>query len=123
MKKEDLNQKRNEFAHGTKIIGDLHSKGTIRFDGEIQGNIFCESKIVIGKEGVVKGNVQSQEAEISGSIEGQVDVAGFLSCTPTCEIKGNIEYGKIKIEEGAHISGSIAIKSGSISNDKKGKTA
>ena len=46
-KKDAINSQRNEIAHGTKIVGDVHFPGTIRFDGEIDGNITCESKIVI----------------------------------------------------------------------------
>lgn len=122
-KKDAVNSQRNEIAHGTKIVGDIHFPGTIRFDGEIDGNITCESKIVIGKQGVVNGNLTSLEAEISGNINGVVEIADFLSCTATCVINGDVHYGKIFLDGGA-INGKMALKGSPVtpkSENKDGK--
>ena len=112
-KKDAINSQRNEIAHGTKIVGDLHFPGTIRFDGELKGNITCESKIVIGKQGVINGNVTSLEAEISGQINGIVDISEFLFCTATSEINGDVNYKKINLEGGV-INGKMTLKGGSV---------
>lgn len=120
-KKEAVNSQRNEIAHGTKIVGDIHFPGTIRFDGEIDGNITCESKIVIGKQGVINGNVTSIEAEVSGNINGTVDISDFLSCTSSCVINGDVNYGKIFLDGGV-INGKMALKGGAtLTGTKDGK--
>lgn len=120
-KKDVVNNQRNEIAHGTKIVGDVYFPGTIRFDGEIDGNVTCESKIVIGKQGVINGNVTSLEAEVSGQINGTVDISDFLSCTSSCVINGDVNYGKIFLDGGA-INGKMALKGNATTQKKDDKS-
>ena len=39
----------NRINEGTKLKGDIQSKGFFRIDGEIDGNVSTPSKVVLGK--------------------------------------------------------------------------
>lgn len=95
----------NRIVEGTKIIGDLISESNIRIDGEVHGNVSTASKVVIGENGFVKGNLTCQEADIEGKIEGKLMIEGLLILREQAKIYGDINTVKLHIEEGAFFLG------------------
>lgn len=95
----------NTITAGTTITGDIAANGDFRLDGVLQGNIVLTGKLVVGEKGSVKGNVQCQNANIFGLIEGNVQVNEFLTLYASSSILGDIVTGKLSIEPGAHFSG------------------
>jgi cytoskeletal protein CcmA (bactofilin family) len=51
----------NIIGVGTEINGDLSTKGDIRIDGKIVGDVTSKAKVVIGLTGEVLGNIQSEK--------------------------------------------------------------
>ena len=72
------------------------------------------SKVVVGKEGIINGNIKSNEIEVSGSINGSVDVTEFLYLTATARINGDVQYKKIQIDPEGVINGKMAIKGATV---------
>lgn len=95
----------NRLVEGTKIIGDLISESNIRIDGEVQGNVSTASKVVIGENGFLKGNLNCQEADIEGKIEGKLSIDGLLILREQAKVYGDIHTAKLHIEEGAFFLG------------------
>jgi len=95
----------NIVGIGTEITGDLSTKGDIRIDGKITGNVNSKAKVVIGSTGEVIGNIISESAEISGSINGDVSTTELLFLKATADIKGDIIANKLVVENGANIKG------------------
>ena len=54
------------ITQGTKIKGNFRSNENIRLDGEVNGEVKCEQKLVIGEQGVVNGKVFAKESVILG---------------------------------------------------------
>lgn len=95
----------NRLVEGTRIIGDIISESNLRVDGEIEGNISTSAKVVIGENGILKGNLTCQEADIEGRIEGKLMVAGLLILRESAKISGDIQTAKLHMEEGAVFEG------------------
>ena len=95
----------NLIGNGTSITGDITSNGDVRIDGRLKGNISISGKLVIGPSGILEGNVQCQNADISGEIRGTVNVAELLSLKSTSKLLGDIITGKISIEPNATFTG------------------
>ena len=93
------------ISEGTKIIGDLKSNGDIRVDGTIEGNIIASGKLLIGTAGMVKGNIDCNRSEISGTVTGKIIVKELLSLKETAKISGEIITNKLSIEPGAEFNG------------------
>jgi cytoskeletal protein CcmA (bactofilin family) len=100
----------NRINEGTKLVGDIISKGFFRIDGTIDGNINTPSKVVIGKTGVINGTLCCENADIEGRIEGNLDVSGTLSLKSTAHIKGEVVAGKLAVEPGAIFNASCSMK-------------
>ena len=104
----------NRIVEGTKIIGDLISESNIRIDGEVIGNIITSSKVVIGENGFLKGNLNCQEADIEGKIEGKLEIEGLLILREQAKVNGDINTVKLHIEEGAFFLGACKMISNSM---------
>jgi len=96
----------NLIGAGTVIEGDIRSNGDIRIDGTVYGHIYSKAKVVIGTTGVVEGDVNSQNADLSGTIKGRTTVAELLFLKSTAKVMGDIVTGKLVVEVGATFTGS-----------------
>lgn len=95
----------NLIGPGTLIKGEVKANGDIRIDGTIQGKLHSKGKVVIGNTGVVEGEIQCQNADISGVVKGNLQVAELLTIKVSAKIQGDIQTAKIAIEPGAVYSG------------------
>ncbi|MBI3511092.1 MAG: polymer-forming cytoskeletal protein [Bacteroidetes bacterium] len=99
----------NIIGAGTSIDGDIISTGDIRIDGTLKGTVKTRGKLVIGPSGSVEGEVNCQNADISGNIRGKVNVSDLLALKSTAKLNGEISTGKLAIEPGADFSGSCSM--------------
>ena len=108
-KNEKLQEQRgsnfNLIAQGTEITGDVSTAGDLRIDGQVQGNISCTAKLVIGEEGKILGNVDCHSGEISGAVIGQIIAKEVLQLNQSSSIEGDIEATRFIVEDGASIKG------------------
>jgi cytoskeletal protein CcmA (bactofilin family) len=102
---EPENKLPNMIGQGTKIIGDVETNGDIRIDGNIEGNVNSKGKVVIGSNGLIKGEVFCANAELAGSLNGKINVDELLSLKASSKVTGDIKTGKLNIEPGAVFTG------------------
>jgi cytoskeletal protein CcmA (bactofilin family) len=95
----------NLISNGTDITGDIKSNGDIRIDGTLKGNLNTKGKVVIGPTGKVIGEVICKNSEVSGVIEGKINVGQLLNLKASSRILGDIATSKLSIEPGALFSG------------------
>lgn len=101
----------NRIVEGTKIVGDLIADSNVRIDGEILGNVSTSSKVVLGENGLIKGNLLCQDADIEGKVEGKISVESLLVLREKSYIVGDIQTGKLHVEEGAVFVGKCSMGS------------
>ena len=97
---------------GTEISGDLTSDANILLEGQVNGNVSCAGRVIIGTSGKINGNLVCANAEIEGAMEGQLMVENLLVLRETARIKGDIQTMKLHIEEGAFFEGACVMRAG-----------
>ena len=95
----------NIITVGTLIKGDITATGDFRLDGTLEGNIQLNGKLVVGDSGVVTGNVLCQNANIIGTVNGNLSVKELLSLHTSARVRGDILINKLSIEPGAVFTG------------------
>jgi len=95
---------------GTRIQGDVTSKGTVRIEGEVEGSVNCEDSIVVHESGVVKAELTGGQVIISGTVEGDVFAHERLEITNQGKVVGNITSPRISIAEGVIFEGQCTMK-------------
>ena len=120
-KDPDLRNQQNRISQGTKIIGDITSAGGFRIDGEIEGNVNTPNKVVIGKNGIIRGELICKDADIEGKIYGKLTVSNLLSLKSTAYIEGEVIVSKLAVEPGATFNASCEMKGSVKTLTKKDK--
>ena len=92
---------------GMKVVGDCDADGAIRVEGAVQGNIRAGKSVVVGKEGVVNGDIFTQDAVIAGQVKGVIRADSRLEVQATSRIEGEVIAARLQLEEGAMLNGSI----------------
>ncbi len=101
----------NVIADGTQLQGNMVTSSDCRIDGALRGNIESKAKIIVGRSGVVEGNIKCANIEIEGSVKAEsLLVTELISLKATANLIGNIETGKIAIEPGAEFSGNCKMR-------------
>lgn len=101
----------NTLTTGTIVKGNVKTETDFRLDGQIEGDINCDGKIIIGPKGRVTGNIVSTNAEILGEVEGSVRVSEKLVLKSTGNINGDIFVRSLEIEPGARFNGVCSMSS------------
>tara|TARA_B110000459_G_scaffold99665_1_gene110811 strand:- start:1036 stop:1443 length:408 start_codon:yes stop_codon:yes gene_type:complete len=109
MKKTETSAAVNMIGAGTIITGDIVSKGDIRVDGTLKGSVNTEGRVVLGREGIIEGDIICNDADISGTIKAKITVSHLLSLKTTAKLSGDIITNKLSIEPGAAFSGSCSM--------------
>ena len=92
-----------------KIKGvEISDCDTLVVEGRVEATL--DSRVLeIAEHGVFQGTIAVDHAEIRGRFEGEITVRKQLIVHSSGKVSGKIRYAKIKMEEGAEISGDLAV--------------
>ncbi|MBP7074932.1 MAG: polymer-forming cytoskeletal protein [Rhabdochlamydiaceae bacterium] len=93
----------------TSVIGKIAFQGTAVIHGLFEGEFEGGRHLIVGSQGFVKADINVDEAEISGKIEGNITVKTRLILKGTAEIRGNITAPRISVGEGVSIIGQVHV--------------
>ena len=78
------------IGSGMNITGDLETTGIVKIDGTIEGSIRGAKQVLLGRTGVIHGDVLADEAVLSGKIIGSVTTAQRVEIQSSCSIQGDV---------------------------------
>lgn len=108
--KENKVLERNVLGKNTSIVGDIISEGDFRIDGTLEGTLKTKGRVIIGVDGMIKGNVEALHADIEGKFSGTLQVANTLTVKATATISGDVTIGKLSVEPGASFNATCSMK-------------
>ena len=133
-KKDNINEEKNVgdvfrptkgnakvvIGNGVSITGEIKKADEVQIDGEADVTMKTDN-VVIGLTGKCKGNIETHNADIWGSFDGDLKASGTLTIQEEGIATGTIEYQKMHIKLGGKLSGDIKIsdKIQSIKTEKK----
>lgn len=97
------------ISEGATVEGQIKIEGDIRIDGHIKGGITSKGKVTIGGSGKVDGDIICQNAEIGGLVMGKLKIADILYLKGNAVIDGDINTGKLVIENGVRFNGNCSM--------------
>ncbi len=106
-------------ASGPIVLGPSDSlKGTLRTDngvtiqGDVEGEIFAAGDVVIEASATVVATVEGRNVDIRGQVVGNVRTAKRLSLGGSGTLQGDASAGRLVVEDGATLNGSISMSGG-----------
>ncbi len=95
------------IGKGCKITGTIEvTEGTLRIDGEFEGNINCPDTLIIGKGGHVKADIKVKNAIVGGTVIGNIDAREKIELQAGSHLEGDIKTSRLVIDEGVFFEGS-----------------
>lgn len=98
------------IGRDTNIKGSIDAKGTIRFDGQFEGEISTAGAVIIGETGDIKAQLKARAATVAGNVNGNMTITEKLELLSTAKICGDIKVGMLIISEGAVFKGACEMK-------------
>lgn len=105
----ELGGQPNRIEKNTRIKGEITSEADFRIDGKLDGNVKTSGKVVIGKDGYIKGKVECVNADIEGNFNGELLVSELLSLKSSAVIQGTVVVSKLSVEPGATFNASCSM--------------
>lgn len=99
------------IGKGTSFQGNIVATGTIRIDGEFNGDVKVKGDIVIGEEGKVEGTIDARNVLVGGYVKGNVAAVGKVDLAPTAKLFGDIKVKNLIVEDGAVFKGNCVMES------------
>ena len=96
------------IGNGVSITGEIKKADEVQIDGEADVTMKTDN-IVIGTTGKCKGNIETHNADIWGSFDGDLKASGTLTIQEEGNATGSIEYQNMQIKLGGKLSGDIKI--------------
>ena len=103
----DLSEVVSIIAPGMKVVGDCSSDGIVRIEGRVEGLIKAAKSVVVGKVGVVKGDIETQDVIVAGRVSGTITAQSRVELQASCHVEGDIRSRRIKLDEGGHVDGRL----------------
>ncbi|MDZ7860468.1 MAG: polymer-forming cytoskeletal protein [Candidatus Krumholzibacteriota bacterium] len=95
------------FGKGCKISGTVEVKeGTLRIDGEFEGNVDCPGTLVVGKGGNVKADIKVKNVVVGGTVVGNIEADEKIELQAGSRLEGDIKTKRLVIDEGVFFEGS-----------------
>lgn len=95
--------KTNRIVEGTVIKGNIEADADFRLDGFLEGNLIVKGRVVLGPTAKVTGNIECENSDIEGIVEGKIKVSDLLHLKAGALVKGEITVGRLSVEPGAKI--------------------
>lgn len=92
---------------GMEIVGDIKSDGTVRVEGTVEGSIKAAKSVVVGREGRVDGDVETQDVVVAGRVAGTITAESRVELQESCRVEGDIRSRRIKLDEGGRVQGRL----------------
>jgi len=110
---EAIGQVETIIGQDALIKGTISASGTIRIDGQLEGDLNTTADLIVGETGRLKAQVSARNAIIAGTITGNADIVEKLELLSTAKVVGDLKVGSLIIGEGAVFKGNCEMRQSS----------
>jgi len=101
------------------IKGEISGTESLFVDGRIEGAInFADSRITVGRNGVVVADISAKEVVIMGKVTGNIQCTDRLDIRSEGSLAGDVVTPRICVEDGAVLKGAIEVRADQQQNEK-----
>ena len=85
--------------------GTLMVSGTLRIDGEFEGDILNCDRLEIGEHGIMRADVEVKDALIMGRVYGNIRALGAIEMRAGARVEGDVAALTVAMEQGVRFTG------------------
>ncbi len=108
------------LGEGSSIKGNIRIEGSMRVDGDFEGNLTVTESLIVGKSGNVKAELEVGEAVVGGRVTGRIRASERVELQTGSRMEGDVYTQSFMIEDGVFFRGSCHMgKDEMIENEKE----
>ena len=92
-------------GRGISVQGTVQDAERLVVEGTVEASMITATELAISPGGVFKGEVEVEDAEIAGTIDGTLTVRGNLVVRSTGRLLGTARCRRLQVEDGGQITG------------------
>jgi len=100
------------LGKGSRVTGKLVFEGTVRLEGQVEGEITAQDTLVIGETAVINAQINGTSIVVHGTIKGDVTARKRLEIHAPGKVYGNISVPSLVIHEGVVFEGQCTMGGG-----------
>ena len=98
-------EKLESFIGANSVFkGDIETKGTLRVDGTLEGNVNADW-VILGEKASLKGDIKARGIIVGGKVEGNLVAGEIVEIKAKGQISGDVSTNKFTIVEGGIFDG------------------
>ena len=90
---------------GSSFRGTLMVEGTLRVDGDFDGDLLNCDRLEVGPHGCVRVDVHVREAVVAGQMHGSVQAEDKIELLTGAKMFGDLTCRRVIVEDGVHFTG------------------
>lgn len=94
-------------GRGISVQGTVQDAERLVVEGTVEANMLQAKELYVAQGGVLRGEVEVEDAELAGEIDGTLTVKGNLTVRATGRLIGKTRCKRLQVEEGGQISGHL----------------
>jgi cytoskeletal protein CcmA (bactofilin family) len=97
------------LGEGTDFKGILTFEGTVRVDGQLEGEVYTKDTLIVGESATVNAEINVHTIVISGVVRGNINATGKIEVHRPGKLFGNVKTPSLFIEEGVIFEGNCTM--------------
>jgi cytoskeletal protein CcmA (bactofilin family) len=94
-------------GRGISVQGVVQDAERLVVEGTVEATMIHATELAIAPGGVFKGEIEVEDAEIAGTIDGTLTVRGSLVLRASGRVVGTARCRRLQVEDGGQITGRI----------------
>ena len=94
-------------GRGISVQGTVQDAERLVVEGTVEASMIHAAELAITHGGVFKGEVEVEDAEVAGTIDGTLTARGSLIVRATGRVLGTARCRRLQVEDGGQITGRI----------------
>jgi cytoskeletal protein CcmA (bactofilin family) len=95
------------IGKGISLQGVIQDAERLVVEGTVEAQLLHASELAVAAGGVFKGEVEVEDSEIAGTIDGAITARSSLVIRSTGKVIGTARCRRLQVEDGGQISGRI----------------
>jgi cytoskeletal protein CcmA (bactofilin family) len=94
-------------GRGISVQGTVQDAERLVVEGTVEASMIHATELAVSPGGMFKGEVEVEDAEIAGTINGTLTARGSLMVRATGRVLGTARCHRLQVEDGGQISGQM----------------
>ncbi len=94
-------------GRGISVQGSVQDAERLVVEGTVEASMIHAAELMVAQGGIFRGEVEVEDAEIAGTVDGTLTVKGNLIVRTTGVLLGTARCRRLQVEDGGQITGRI----------------